>query len=58
MHVRVYGFKPEIDDSDWIIVRAEHLLDGKGLIARLELAHRTVGGGPDQDKNTSAYFRS
>lgn len=41
MHVRVRGFKPEIDDTDWIIVRAEHALDGQGFMTRLELEHRT-----------------
>jgi len=40
MHVRVRGFKPEIDNTDWIIVRAEHSLDGRGLITRLELEYR------------------
>ena len=39
MHVRVRGFKPEIDSIDWIIVRAEHSLDRQGLTTRLELEH-------------------
>lgn len=48
MHVQVRGFKPEIDVVDWIIVRAEHTLDGQGLTTRLELEHRDdVSGTPD-----------
>jgi phage protein D len=29
MHARVRGFKPEIDATDWIVVRAEHVLDAQ-----------------------------
>jgi phage protein D len=39
MHVRVRGFKSEIDATDWVVVRAEHSLDGQGLTTRLELEH-------------------
>ena len=40
MHVRVRGFKPEIDATDWIIVRAEQSLNEQGLHTRLELESR------------------
>jgi phage protein D len=43
MHVRVRDFKSEIDATDWIIVRAEHSLNGQGLMTRIELENR--GGG-------------
>lgn len=40
MHVQVRGFKPGIDATDWITVRAEHSLSQHGLVTQLELEHR------------------
>ncbi|HEB4874892.1 TPA: phage late control D family protein [Kluyvera ascorbata F0526] len=37
MHVTVSGFKDEIDNQDWIIARAEHVIDDSGFTTRLEL---------------------
>lgn len=37
MHVTVTGFKAEIDNQEWIISRAEHVIDGSGFTTRLEL---------------------
>ncbi|MFP9227902.1 phage late control D family protein [Pectobacterium cacticida] len=37
MHVTVTGFKAEIDNQEWIISRAEHVIDGNGFTTRLEL---------------------
>lgn len=37
MHLTVSGFKPDIDNQDWIIARAEHVIDGNGFTTRLEL---------------------
>ena len=37
MHVAVNGFKDEIDNQDWIIARAEHVIDDNGFTTRLEL---------------------
>ncbi|KNC89867.1 hypothetical protein GM30_05780 [Trabulsiella odontotermitis] len=37
MHVTVTGFKSQIDNQDWIISRAEHVVDGNGFTTRLEL---------------------
>lgn len=31
------GFKDEIDNQDWIIARAEHVIDDSGFTTRLEL---------------------
>jgi phage protein D len=49
MHVRMHGFKPEIDATDWIVVRAEHSLNAHGLITRLELEHRATGTTSDNE---------
>ena len=35
--VAVRGFKSEIDGTDWIVVKIEHMLADQGLISRLEL---------------------
>ncbi len=37
MHGTVTGFKAEIDNQEWIISRAEHVIDGSGFTTRLEL---------------------
>ncbi|MGG2143442.1 phage late control D family protein [Symbiopectobacterium sp. RP] len=37
MHGTVTGFKAEIDNQQWIISRAEHVIDGSGFTTRLEL---------------------
>lgn len=40
--VTVSGWKPSIDSTDWIVVRAAHTLtDGAGLITRLEMELKT-----------------
>lgn len=33
----VSGFKDEIDNQNWIIARAEHVIDDNGFTTRLEL---------------------
>ncbi|HKT28769.1 phage late control D family protein [Dyella sp.] len=48
MHAHVRGFKPDINATDWIVVRAEHSLDGQGFVTRLELEHRTDDVLPEQ----------
>lgn len=37
MHVTVNGFKADIDHQDWIIARAEHVIDNNGFTTRLDL---------------------
>ena len=37
MHLNVSGFKPEIDNQDWIIARAEHVIDDNGFTTKMEL---------------------
>lgn len=37
MHCTVASFKAEIDNQEWIVSRAEHVIDGSGFTARLEL---------------------
>jgi phage protein D len=51
MHLRVRGFKPEIDAVDWIIVKAEQVLSDSGFITQLELEHRDdkKNNPPDSD---------
>ncbi len=40
MHGQVVGFKPTIDNQDWIIAKAEHVVDGNGFTTHLELEAR------------------
>lgn len=42
-HAAVRGFKPEIDNEQWIVVRAEHTLTDGGLVTRLELEIKPGG---------------
>lgn len=36
-HASVRGFKPSIDSSEWIVVKAEHQLSGSGFTTQLEM---------------------
>ncbi|STE53228.1 Phage protein D [Edwardsiella tarda] len=40
MHGQVAGFKPTIDNQDWIIAKAEHVIDGNGFTTHLDLEAR------------------
>lgn len=53
MHIRVRGFKFEIDATGWIIVRAEHSLDERGLTTQLQLEHRTDDSSISPEKDYS-----
>lgn len=37
----VSGFKPQIDDTDWVVVKASHTLSDAGFATRLEAETRT-----------------
>ena len=43
------SWKPEIDATDWLVVRTEHLLGADGYITRLELEHNAAGNAPETD---------
>ena len=50
--VRVHGFKPEIDGSDWLVKTVEHSLGDGGFTTSLELELQGSGdakAGADQD---------
>lgn len=36
LHAAVSGFKTEIDNQDWVISRAEHVIDDNGFTTQLE----------------------
>jgi len=41
MTVTVSGFKPQIDSTEWIVVKVEQVLAEQGLISRVELEFKT-----------------
>lgn len=49
IHVATRGFKPEIDATDWTIVRAEHSLGDQGFTTRLSLEWRSDSSAPESD---------
>ena len=40
--ITVQGFKPEIDATNWLIVRATHRIDGQGFVTTLDLEMRVT----------------
>jgi hypothetical protein len=42
---RVSGFKPEIDDTDWLIVKVTHSVGSSGFVTSLELETRADAAG-------------
>ena len=53
MHVRVSGFKPEIDDTQWLVAKATHTLSGSsGYTTALEL--ETLGAAQDDDDSETS----
>lgn len=52
-HVALRGWKPEIDATDWTIVRAEHSLNDQGFTTRLSMEWRTVNSAPESDVDDS-----
>lgn len=49
--VNVSGFKPEIDGTDWLVVKATHTIDGgSGFVTALELER---GGGSTEESSAS-----
>jgi len=48
-HVALSGWKPEIDATDWTIVRAEHNLGEQGFTTRLSLEWRSPNSAPESD---------
>jgi phage protein D len=43
MHLTVHGFKPEIDESDWLIKSVKHHLTDAGMTTQLELETKPAG---------------
>jgi uncharacterized protein len=53
-HVALRGWKPEIDATDWTIVRAEHTLGEQGFTTRLSLEWRSPNSAPESDVDDAA----
>lgn len=53
-HVNVKGFKPEIDATDWVIVKAVDSLSDAGFTTDLELEYRTDNSERGSDANVDS----
>jgi uncharacterized protein len=52
--VTVSGFKPEIDDTPWLVKKATHTLGDGGFVSALELE---VRDDPTTDRHRSHFRR-
>jgi uncharacterized protein len=53
-HVALRGWKPEIDATDWTIVRAEHSLNDQGFTTRISMEWRSANDAPESDVGDGA----
>jgi phage protein D len=49
------GFKPEIDDAEWLAKRGTHKIDSSGFTTALELE---INGDPTTDRHRSNFRKS